>query len=683
MGNETAGGIKVKVPWALDDPNNGPPAVPVWGGLDAVNRQYILNLVSASGVYIGPDPPPDPRQGQLWYRNDPDGDLYIYYDDAGNNIWVSATNTAGSPPIPGAPPLIGDPALIVPVNFPTNPVMGEQFTAQNGNTYIWDGIVWMQAGTGGLVFIGVNPPLNPLAGQLWWRNDPDGQLFIYYDDGSSQQWVQAVPTGGGGGGGGGIADAPIDGVLYGRQNQIWTPILPGTGGGVDQAYVDQQDALRVLKAGDTITGPLTLADMTGSTYLELVGSAQNSIAFRGSGPASGSPQWVIDVITGQTPVMNGFHLARLSPDGLTVIDDVFNILNSDGIIRAGIIRTKSGDPVDPDDLARKAYIDAADALRVLKAGDTMTGNLRVTNPAESGLTTFIELRNPTGNPTIELSTTAVGAASNIIFSYGGTGWGLSVEQNVFHIYHQTAPGNAVNPLTINNDNTITMNSSLILDEPISGVTALQLIGSFLNHITLGPLNNPAIPQWYISVDSGSGPLIQGFHLMRMNSDGTQLDQPITILNSDGIIRANQIRTNAGDPVDPNDLARKAYIDSRIPPPVGAWNIPTAAAGIDIATVRWRMEGNLVRWDGFINTHITIGDKNSLGIIIFASGCPNISVIGDKSFVVSIVTEGDPSLTKEVGTLLFANDLALLNVNLDTELTGDHTVFLDGITYLTG
>jgi hypothetical protein len=39
--------------------------------------------------------------------------------------------------------------------------------------------------------IGPTPPPNPSAGQLWWRSDPDGQLYIYYDDGTSQQWVAA------------------------------------------------------------------------------------------------------------------------------------------------------------------------------------------------------------------------------------------------------------------------------------------------------------------------------------------------------------------------------------------------------------------------------------------------------------------------------------------------------------
>jgi hypothetical protein len=40
--------------------------------------------------------------------------------------------------------------------------------------------------------IGLTAPASPQVGQLWWRNDL-GKLFIYYDDGTSQQWVPAMP----------------------------------------------------------------------------------------------------------------------------------------------------------------------------------------------------------------------------------------------------------------------------------------------------------------------------------------------------------------------------------------------------------------------------------------------------------------------------------------------------------
>ena len=42
--------------------------------------------------------------------------------------------------------------------------------------------------------VGATPPASPAVGQMWWRNDPDGMLYIWYNDGSSSQWVPAVPS---------------------------------------------------------------------------------------------------------------------------------------------------------------------------------------------------------------------------------------------------------------------------------------------------------------------------------------------------------------------------------------------------------------------------------------------------------------------------------------------------------
>jgi hypothetical protein len=42
--------------------------------------------------------------------------------------------------------------------------------------------------------ISATAPASPQQGQLWWRNDPDGNLYISYNDGNSTQWVPAVPS---------------------------------------------------------------------------------------------------------------------------------------------------------------------------------------------------------------------------------------------------------------------------------------------------------------------------------------------------------------------------------------------------------------------------------------------------------------------------------------------------------
>jgi hypothetical protein len=62
--------------------------------------------------------------------------------------------------------------------------------------------VWQTpAGGGGSgVVIQPTPPASPAVGALWWRNDPDGTLYVYYNDGSSTQWVPATPV---------VAPAPV------------------------------------------------------------------------------------------------------------------------------------------------------------------------------------------------------------------------------------------------------------------------------------------------------------------------------------------------------------------------------------------------------------------------------------------------------------------------------------------
>lgn len=49
--------------------------------------------------------------------------------------------------------------------------------------------------TGGAVAIGDTPPAGPSAGVLWW-DSVSGNLYVYYDDGNTQQWVVAVNIGG-------------------------------------------------------------------------------------------------------------------------------------------------------------------------------------------------------------------------------------------------------------------------------------------------------------------------------------------------------------------------------------------------------------------------------------------------------------------------------------------------------
>lgn len=88
--------------------------------------------------------------------------------------------------------------------------------------YIYRNGEWIPVVDGeyGPVFIGINPPSNPNQGDLWW--DPvSGNLFVYYIDPTSSQWI-ITNTGGGGGGmesGGAIVGPFAPGSPY--EGQIW------------------------------------------------------------------------------------------------------------------------------------------------------------------------------------------------------------------------------------------------------------------------------------------------------------------------------------------------------------------------------------------------------------------------------------------------------------------------------
>jgi hypothetical protein len=84
------------------------------------------------------------------------------------------------------------------LDFPANPIQGQQNVLGNGVTYQWDGSKWSTrlvasyANTGGNP--GVEPPPNPSPGTFWWDSE-NGQLYIWYVDANTSQWMQAAVLG--------------------------------------------------------------------------------------------------------------------------------------------------------------------------------------------------------------------------------------------------------------------------------------------------------------------------------------------------------------------------------------------------------------------------------------------------------------------------------------------------------
>jgi len=83
----------------------------------------------------------------------------------------------------------------LPFDFPNNPPIGTTVTGSQGELYYWDGVKWTSvAGTGsvtnGGTYVGDVAPSPPNPGQFWF-NSIDTQLYVWYVDPTSSEWVVA------------------------------------------------------------------------------------------------------------------------------------------------------------------------------------------------------------------------------------------------------------------------------------------------------------------------------------------------------------------------------------------------------------------------------------------------------------------------------------------------------------
>ena len=101
----------------------------------------------------------------------------------------------------------------------------------NGQVLKWNGTAWINdtdsttsGGGGASVTVSDTAPSTPSNGDLWYKSD-EGRLKIYYNDGSSSQWVDANPIGSGSGGGASVTtddNAPTaasDGDLWYKSDE--------------------------------------------------------------------------------------------------------------------------------------------------------------------------------------------------------------------------------------------------------------------------------------------------------------------------------------------------------------------------------------------------------------------------------------------------------------------------------
>ena len=299
----------------------------------------------------------------------------MFFSDAAGGL-VKVGPTYVGPTAPNA----------TPAGFAGNS-KGEQWCDTSGPKPVlktWDGVQWLASGGGSSVSTGDIAPVNPVNGDLWFRTDR-AELFVWYDDGDSGQWVEA--TTGGGGGGGGTAAEPIvagEGLTGGTITDTGTValdtvftdaryvnvtgdtmsgplVVPNAATGGQAINSDTADGRYVNVTGDTMTGPLVVPNATlGTQALNMNTADARYVNVTG------------DTMTGDLN-MNSASIIATTNGGVNA--GAYSVLSPDGGIKLNRNNVSLGPYLD-------FYINNAFKYRLLSLSDSLSFYSVGTNPGD-------------------------------------------------------------------------------------------------------------------------------------------------------------------------------------------------------------------------------------------------------------------------------------------------------------
>lgn len=233
------------------------------------------------------------------------------------------------------------------------------YDPSNDTMYVRDGGAWNSVSdtTSGVnsLTVGVSPPSNPTGGDLWWdssiltTNDPTsdsgGQLYIYYVDANSAQWMPASPTTSGS-----VAStafygtaqpaATLNGTLWYDTTTDELKVLSASG------WVDANTAVAgVASAGST--APIKVNGATAAaTGAVTISIDDASASVKGSTQYADDAEAIAGVATDRslTPAVLKTNIASYLPDATDAVKGVVELATT-GETQTGTDNTKAVTPL--------------------------------------------------------------------------------------------------------------------------------------------------------------------------------------------------------------------------------------------------------------------------------------------------------------------------------------------------
>jgi hypothetical protein len=308
------------------------------------------------------------------------------------------------------------------INFPDSPSNGDTFTA-NGVVYTYNATqtLWKtsSAGGGSSVTVSDTAPASPSDGDQWF-DSADGSLSVYYNDGSSSQWISTSGPGGVAGTNGTDGTDGTSATPVSYANLAAFPSSGNTAGDMGFAtdtkssYMWDGTEWQRMSIGSQI-GPRITTVPTAAHYLNNDGVTATTITMAAVDESGFPITYDWDAYSGSTLYNASSLPAQLT--SVTESNGVFSLVGSNNTSNAGsfVFRAKASDGVL-----------FTPAITTVNLGFAPTGGV-VTNYSSGGIDYEVRTYNSSGSlnvsAPIDIDYLIIGGGGGGGMANGGGGGG--------------------------------------------------------------------------------------------------------------------------------------------------------------------------------------------------------------------------------------------------------------------